>query len=155
MRHRRLAIAPTLAAVGVLAVAGLAGAHSDRSGDPLFAVLDGGYEISPEGKAGAGDPDGFGSATVLVAGPRKLCYGLTVAGVDKPVAAHIHVGRPGVNGPVVVPLTQPATGAAGASSGCVRVDRALVKAIHAHPKDYYVNIHTEAFPGGAVRGQLH
>ncbi len=155
MRHRTLAAVPVLGAVAALAVAGVAGAHSDRSGDPLFAVLDGGHEISPDGKALAGDVDGFGSATVIVAGPRKLCYGLTVAAIGKPVAAHIHAGRAGVNGPVVVPLTQPATGAAGASHGCVRVDRALVKAIHAHPKDYYVNIHTEQYPGGAVRGQLH
>jgi len=144
-----------LAATAALAAGGVAIAHSDRGGDPLFAVLDGGNEISPEGKALAGDPDGFGSATVLLAGPRKICYGLTVASIGTPVGAHIHVGRAGENGPVVVPLVNPAKGAAGASSGCVRVDRELVKAIHAHPKNYYVNVHTEAFPAGAVRGQLH
>jgi hypothetical protein len=26
--------------------------------------------------------------------------------------------------------------------------------IVAHPRDYYVNIHTGEFPGGAIRGQL-
>jgi len=31
----------------------------------------------------------------------------------------------------------------------------VVDAIVAHPRDYYVNIHTADFPGGAIRGQLH
>ena len=155
MRHRRLAAVPVLGAVAVLAVAGVAGAAGDRSSDPLVAVLDGGYEVSPEGRAGVGDPNGFGSATVLFRGSRQICFGLTVAEIGKPAAAHIHRGRAGENGPVVVPLTHPTSGNPGASSGCVRAGRALLADIQAHPKAYYVNVHTEAFPGGAVRGQLH
>lgn len=155
MRFRRLAAVPVLGAVAALAVAGVAGAQGDRSADPLFAVLDGGYEVGPEGQALAGDKDGFGSATVLVKGARQVCFGMTVASIGKPVAAHIHRGRAGENGPVVITLTQPATGDPGASSGCVRVGRALVADLQAHPKSYYVNVHTEEFAAGAIRGQLH
>jgi hypothetical protein len=42
----------------------------------------------------------------------------------------------------------------GASSGCVAVGAPLAADIAAHPKAYYVNVHTGACPGGAVRGQL-
>ena len=147
---------PVLGAVAALAVAGVAAAQGDRSSDPLFAVLDGGYEVSTEGNmAGAGDKDGFGSATVLIKGNRQICFGMTVASISQPVAAHIHRGRAGENGPVVIPLLQPKRGDADASSGCVRASRALVADIQAHPKGYYVNVHTKDFPAGAIRGQLH
>jgi hypothetical protein len=153
--RRRLAAVPVLGAAAALAMAGVAGAVSDRGSDPLFTALDGGYEVSPEGKVGVGDPNGFGSATVIFRGARTVCYGLTVANLDKPVAAHIHRGAPGENGPVVIPLMTPSAGAAGTSSGCVRVNAKLAKDIREHPKHYYVNVHTEALPAGAVRGNLH
>ena len=31
---------------------------------------------------------------------------------------------------------------------------ALAQDLAANPADYYFNIHTTAFPGGAIRGQL-
>jgi hypothetical protein len=77
-----------------------------------------------------------------------------VKNLDAPVAAHIHKGRPNQAGGIVVPLTAPTTGDPGASSGCVTVDAALSHAILKNPHKYYTNVHTAAFPGGAVRGQL-
>jgi hypothetical protein len=129
--------------------------HGDRARSlALFADLNGFNEISATtGQPGAGDPDGFGSASLTINGD-KLCFGITVGNLDTPGAAHIHKGFKGVNGPIVVPLTAPADGAAGASSGCVTVDSALGADILAHPKAYYANVHTTTFPGGAVRGQL-
>jgi CHRD domain len=53
-----------------------------------------------------------------------------------------------------VPLTPPTAGNPGASSGCVTVAATLAADILAHPKAYYVNVHTGDFPAGAVRGQL-
>ena len=122
----------------------------------LFADLNGGNEISPTtGQPGAGDPDGYGSASFTFDGD-QLCFGITVANLATPTAAHIHRGRKFENGDVVVPLTPiPATGDPGASSGCVTVtDAALAADIQAHPRAYYANVHTGEFPGGAVRGQL-
>jgi CHRD domain len=121
---------------------------------PLFAVLLGGNEVSDDGQANVGDPDGVGSATVLFAAT-TLCFGLTVNNLDEPSAAHIHQERAGVNGPIVVPLTAPANGDPGASSGCIPdVDPDLVEEIRTHPGEFYVNVHTEQFPAGAIRGQL-
>jgi CHRD domain len=122
----------------------------------LFAVLLGRNELDPETlHKGAGDPNGRGAANVTIDGT-TVCFGITVADLNaNPVAAHIHKGKRRQNGPIVVPLTPPATGDPGASSGCVQnVDQDLANAIQRHPKRYYVNVHTSTFPGGAIRGQL-
>ena len=100
----------------------------------LWAQLRGDTETPP------GDPDGFGFAKVTIdMDGGQLCYRLSVAGTDTPVAAHIHQGMAGENGPVVVPFDAPADGLA---SGCVAVEDALLHAIVANPAGYYVNIHS-------------
>jgi hypothetical protein len=149
MRVRAAAIA---AAAGVLAVVliGVVGAGAQGGGQDskaLFAVLTGAKE--PEG----GDPNGRGSFTAIVDGSR-LCYGLTNRNIEDPAAAHIHRGRAGVAGDIVVPLEQPSSGDPGASSDCVRVARSVSRAILQNPNRYYVNVHTAGFPDGAIRGQL-
>lgn len=151
----RLLVVVAAAAACALGVIGLAFAKSDSHHSTLFAALSGRNELNATTlKKGAGDPDGSGGAVVTIDGT-TLCYGITVKNLDQPVAAHIHRGTKHENGPVVVPLTAPATGDPGASSGCVaNVSADLVAAIAEHPKDYYVNVHTAAYPGGAVRGQL-
>lgn len=99
-----------------------------------------------------GDPDGTGTASVTIDPVKgQICYTLTASGIDTATMAHIHKGAAGVAGPVVVPLDPPATGSA---SGCKPVEAAVITAILAAPSDYYVNIHTAAFPKGALRGQL-
>ena len=123
----------------------------------LFAQLSGRNEISMAGERGAGDPDGFGSASFTFDGD-QLCFGITVANLDTPVMAHIHKGARNENGPVVIGLTQPAPGDPGASSGCVALDNpdlvAAAAEIQANPRGFYANVHTTAFTAGAVRGQL-
>ena len=123
----------------------------------LFAVLSGGYGVdAATGEAGAGDPNGHGSATVIIVGSDTLCYGVTVNLIDPSTAMHIHQAAAGINGPVVVPLTPPATGNPGASSDCISsLDEKLLRNIRNQPADFYVNVHNPAFPNGAVRGQLH
>jgi CHRD domain len=161
MRIRIVAVA-VAACAAVLLVAGAmasgkakprAGSAASTATGALFAVLTGNKEIDEMGARGAGDKDGRGSFTAIVDGG-KLCFGITVKNLDKPVAAHIHKGKSSANGNVVVPLTQPADGDPGASSGCVSVKSALAKAIFKNPSGYYANVHTAKFAGGAVRGQL-
>jgi hypothetical protein len=120
----------------------------------LFAQLRGTKEISPSGKRRAGDLDGRGSFAALIHKDQKFCFGITVTGIGTPIAAHIHKGKRGKNGPIVIPLTAPSTGDPGASSGCVDADASLLADIRKHPRRYYANVHTTDFPGGAVRGQL-
>ena len=40
------------------------------------------------------------------------------------------------------------------AANCVRGDKAVVRDVLAHPDQYYVNVHTASFPGGAVSGTL-
>jgi hypothetical protein len=81
----------------------------------------------------------------------RVCLDLSVFGIDPATAAHIHSGREGVAGPVVIPLAAPSSGV---SQGCVDVEEDLIEDIEERPGAFYVNVHNDAFPGGAARGQL-
>lgn len=114
----------------------------------LDANLTGAAEIP-----GPGDPDGKGQAEVKIKNNySRLCYELKVSKILPATAAHVHAGAAGAAGPVVVHLAAPTNGKA---KGCVAVDPALGRAIAENPAAYYVNVHNPAYPGGAVRGQLH
>jgi hypothetical protein len=71
---------------------------------------------------------------------------------DSP-GAHIHVGSAGSAGGVVQPLdlTGRPTGLVAAGTA---TNPTLAAAILANPAGYYVNVHTDVCPGGAVRGQI-
>jgi hypothetical protein len=146
-----LAVAATAATCACVLGSGAAsgdGARTSALGDrAFFAVLKGSNESS------GGDRNGKGSASVTFDG-RQLCWGITVANLSRPVGAHIHKARRGKDGSIVVPLEQPADGDPGASSGCTTVSAALARAIPSKPGDYYVNVHTDEFGAGAIRGQL-
>jgi len=116
---------------------------------PKFAQLLGASE-APD----PGDPNGRGSATVLIPNDTKLCFAILVTGITRPNAAHIHKGAPGVAGPVAVSLAPPTSGSAGARAGCVTAPKAVLTDIKAKPASYYVNVHTADYPAGALRGQL-
>ena len=108
-----------------------------------------------------------------------LSYRLIVANIDNVVQSHIHVGPPGVNGPVVAFLYGPVAAAGGAENGVLATGTvtaanligqlagkplsALVEMIEAG--NAYVNVHTSDgdttpnegpgdFPGGEIRGVM-
>jgi CHRD domain len=121
----------------------------------LAAALLGKNEISPTtGRRRAGDLDGRGGASVVIAGT-QLCYAVAVKGIGTPNGLHVHQAPNNRNGDIVVPLTAPTSGDPGAASGCVPVTAELAAAIQRRPRAFYVNIHTQDFPAGALRGQLH
>jgi hypothetical protein len=102
---------------------------------------------------GPGDPDGTGTVTVRVEPANsRVCWTLFARDVDAATGAHIHRGAPGQAGPPVVPLTTP--DAAGRSEGCAPVTPELARELTMQPHEFHVNVHTAAFPGGAIRGQL-
>ena len=100
---------------------------------------------------GPGDPNGRGEAEVKVY-RAKVCYTLKVQRIAPATAAHIHKGRRGEAGPVVVTLNTPDDGF---STGCEEITRELSRKLREHPARYYVNVHNEPYPAGAIRGQLY
>jgi hypothetical protein len=120
---------------------------------PAFAAS-GSWEVPLTGavETPVGDPAASGTAKVSVDDSTLfLCYQLSTTGVGKATMAHLHKAAKGAAGPPVVTLDTPL---GGASKACAKVDVALAKAIIAKPSDYYVNVHSEKFPAGAIRGQL-
>jgi hypothetical protein len=156
MRNRVPAIVLAVALVSGLGLLAAPAAASGKSGKVtrLAATLSGANEVP-----GPGDPDGRGRAFVRLAGD-KACYALEWSKIGAPTAAHIHTGKAGVAGAVVVLFFEPGTNAASlpdtlsSVAGCVDVDPAVARKIAAKPGDFYVNIHTADFAPGAIRGQL-
>jgi hypothetical protein len=99
---------------------------------------------------GPGDPNGRGDADVK-GYKAMVCYEVEVDRIKPATAAHIHRGRSGVAGPVVVELKAPT---AGSSEGCKAIKEAE-QAAEGAPWRYYVNVHNDPYPDGAIRGQLH
>lgn len=121
--------------------------HVNEGGNRLTATLTGAAE-----RPGPGDADGSGSITITVnPGQKRICYELTIVGIDAPTAAHIHLAPPTSAGPVVIPFPAPPLGA---SSGCIDVTSRQAAQLIAKPSAYYFNVHNAALPAGAIRGQL-
>ncbi len=159
-----------LAAVGAVSAAGVAvavlnpfgAAVAGHENAVLETNLNGRAEVAADGKNRGivGDPNGRGQAFVfgIDGDPQTLCYVLRVRKIGPATAAHIHEGRRGTNGPVVANLAAPADGNA---ADCLTEGEAgkfeggqTVAEILEHPRRYYVNVHNERYPNGAIRGQL-
>lgn len=67
-------------------------------------------------------------------------------------AMHLHRGKAGVAGPVVYPLASPTADKPNVSVGSV--DFMAADQADLDSQGFYLNIHTEAFPGGEIRSQV-
>lgn len=134
------------AALGLAGLAGPALAQDNMA--YIGASLFGEQEVGHDG-AGEDASGDFSAELDLAKG--RMCYMLEVEGLDTFTAAHIHEGAIGKEGPPVVSLQL--LGEDG-DDVCVAVDAELLKKIARNQSRFYVNVHTEAFPAGAVRGQL-
>ena len=102
-----------------------------------------------------GDPDGSGTASIVIdPAAGTACRNLMAENINPVTQSHIHIGAEGESGDVVVPLD--VDGFTGTSEGCIEPmeDAAVLQQILDNPAGYYVNLHTEDFPAGAIRGQL-
>jgi hypothetical protein len=96
---------------------------------------------------GSGDPDGTGTATLVIDDVADtISWSIVVANIDTVILDHIHTGAAGVNGSVIIDF-------GGVLVGGPIVDPD-VDAVVANPLGHYVNVHTNTFPGGAIRGQV-
>ena len=137
-------------ALGVAALAisgGATGATHTKSAKMTFtAVLNIGQEKPvPKGaKSGAA-----GKFTATVNGS-AISWKLTFSHLTGPAtAAHIHAGKKGVPGPVIVPLCGPCTSPASGSGTLTSAQLSQMKS-----GGTYVNVHTAKNQGGEIRGQI-
>ena len=127
------------------------------------AQLKGTHEVPPVETAGSGravfDVRDAGNNGVVA-------YRLFLRNIDEVTAAHIHVGCPGENGPIIVTLFS--GGPTGTVNGVLvrglitrddlegplegRGIRSLIRAMNSGCT--YVNVHTLDHPGGEIRGQI-
>jgi hypothetical protein len=116
-------------------------------------------DLTGKAEVDDGDSDGKGDATLkLKAGKEEVCFELSWKDIKEPTAAHIHKGKKDKEGDVVVTLfesDEPLPDTFDTVKGCVDdVSDKLIDKIADEPEDYYVNIHNEKYPDGAIRGQL-
>jgi hypothetical protein len=147
--------------IGGSAVAAPAQAHNGTHKLPKQFVtkLSGAAEVGV-----AGDPDGVGVMRVNVkqesSKPSQVCFSGNAFSISKVVKLHMHNAPAGVNGPVVVDFAINEDSVRVTKNGrtrfkaCTTVDDALATAIRENSANYYVNVHTDEFPQGALRGQL-
>ncbi len=115
----------------------------------LQVTLTGAAEVpGPRRPGRRGDSNGEHRCTNL-----EVCFEVTNQRVARPTGMHIHDGEPGKNGPILVPLATPA-GSDTTTPGCANADAALIARITANPRNFYLNVHSQAHQQGAVRGQL-
>lgn len=159
MPDRRIFLAASL-----LLALGLSQSCSDSTTGPVLpteftAGLSGANE-RPNGNASTAT----GAATVTLT-ETSLTFSISVTALTSPTAAHIHVGKASVSGGVILGLT-PAAPPTGTFTGVFNsgtvsaadlagaaVSLASLAALIRNG-DAYVNVHTTAFPGGEIRGQL-
>ena len=140
-----------LLAGAALAVAGLALAAPPRDTYALTANLRARSEVPKPSRVPAGAVGLFtGKAVELQSDRARLTWRLTFRKLSgRAIAAHIHAGRPGKAGNVIVPLCGPCRSG---QRGAATITHAQLRAIRRGAT--YVNVHTVRNAAGEVRGQL-
>ncbi|MGW3939631.1 CHRD domain-containing protein [Streptomyces phaeochromogenes] len=135
-----------------------AGRWDKNKEDATFfgSVLNGANEVPIEGGPAVGDKDGHALALMRIQGD-QVSYAFTFTGIGTPTLGHLHKGVKGVNGDVKIPFfTKKLEDGKKFVYGTVTVnDQDLLEGIKANAENWYFNVHTAEFPGGAVRGQAY
>jgi len=107
--------------------------------------------------------DGSGSLELKIARDgSQIRYKLAVEGLTNVLFAHIHVGPPGVNGPVILNLATSSfteiegdlTAADLAPAPAQGINNFADAIAAIEDGGTYSNVHTAANPGGEIRGQI-
>jgi len=155
MRRRSAVVVILVVALAVVLAAFIGTASG--GGRPLSTTMSGANENPQNSSPATGT-----TAVRLNHGQGSVCYDMSVSNLTTaPSMAHIHKAPAGTNGGIVVHLfgsggaPAPTSPSFTITNFCqTGIDQALVKDIIQNPDQYYVNVHTQTFPGGEIRGQL-
>ena len=114
--------------------------------------LNGAQEVPPT----ATTATGTGNLTLTGS---AITSSISISGLTStPIAAHIHQGAPGVNGPIILTLAPgpslPMPGSPANYNCPVGSTLTAAQIADLDAGNLYFNVHTAAFPGGEVRGQI-
>jgi hypothetical protein len=142
MKTNRMSQLRSAVIVGVATFA-LAACMSMGSGNAVSVSLSGANEVPPNTSTASG------TGSFTIGSDKSVSGSLTVNGME-PTASHIHMAAAGKNGPVIVPFVQ------NGNTFSAKPDAKLTDEQYAAFKagGLYVNVHSKAFPGGEIRGQL-
>ena len=149
VRSRILYTAAVMVASCVFVFGGTAQAGRPGTGAIREATL-AGARVVP----GPGDTQGMGeSRFIFYPNKHKICYTIQVSGIAGATSAHLHEAPVGEVGPVRLRLNPPRDGAS--EHECIwGLGERFIKRISGNPTGYYVDVHNDEHPDGAVRGQL-
>ncbi len=120
----------------------------------LNASLDGSQEVPSSSTLGFGTATLFFDTDTNLFDMNLLVNNLT----GTPLAAHIHSAAFGINGPVIVNLDAsqfvPTLDLTGLMRSINGMSFPAVQVANLLSGDTYINVHTAAFRGGEIRGQL-
>jgi len=152
---RRLILGVVVACVVAASAASVAPA---KNGNGVMCVLHARLTATSETTGSTSTAKGHTQIKVRANGTIEFKTQILNKNGETFVAGHIHQAPVGVAGPIVVPLfASPGTTARHIRQTGVATPNAGTTgaALCTNPSAYYVNYHTTAFPGGAIRGQLH
>ena len=134
-----------------LALAGLATAAARKDTHQLNARLTRGAEVpKPRGVPANATGRFTGKAVELANDKASLTWKLTFSHLSgRAMAAHIHLGKRGKSGNVLVALCAPCRSG---QTGKATITHAQLKKIELGAT--YVNVHTPKNPAGEIRGQI-
>ena len=155
-------IAVTLAAIMSISVAVILTNHANAQQQVAYiAILNGKNEVPSHSDVTATGMAGF----IVNTAKTKIWYQIEAEGLKKVTQAHIHSGKSGENGPVVATLFKGNKDTVNGAlvQGSITSDKLvgplkgksisdLVNLIE--KSSAYVNVHTESFPDGEIRGQI-
>jgi hypothetical protein len=147
---RSTLLVSTALAIG-LTFAGLTLAAGQKDTYKLTATLKARSEVPKPTGTRVGAKGTFTATTVELANDRaRLAWQLTFSKLTGPaVAAHIHVGKPGKAGNVMVALCGPCKSG---KRGTATITHAQLRTIELGRA--YVNVHTKKNAAGEIRGQI-
>jgi CHRD domain len=177
-KEKILAVSALVAALGlammIISMAGLSNNNNlnaipsvafaqQQQGQKFFADMAGSKEVPPKNTKATGTAQFY-----LSPDNKTLSYKVSVYNINTVISAHIHSGKKGVNGPVVLTLFHSARPKAGPMNGVLSQGSATATNLEGPLKgkqmsdlvslikneEAYANVHTFQNSEGEIRGQI-